>query len=109
MNITIHWQICSYKIAIDYRKISMNAKSWKKVAKVSIIRKIPFVRKHNGFCRIFIHIFSVEIRLISTLPSQWFLASAILYAYQPLLQIASKEGAVIGAVLGRRKLHRGHH
>jgi hypothetical protein len=36
-------------------------------------------------------------------------------AYQPLLQraqipdVSSKEGAVIGAVLGTRKFHRGHH
>jgi hypothetical protein len=47
-----------------------------------------------------------------TLPSQWFLAPARLYAYQPLLQIVqipdvlSKEGAVIGAVLGTGKFHR---
>jgi hypothetical protein len=45
-----------------------------------------------------------------TLPSQWFLAPARLYAYQPLaLQIAqipdvsSKEGAVIGAVHAARE------
>jgi hypothetical protein len=50
-----------------------------------------------------------------TLPSQWFLAPARLYAYQPLLQraqipeVSSKEGAVIGAVLSTRKLHRGRH
>jgi hypothetical protein len=37
------------------------------------------------------------------------------HAYQPLLQIAqipgvsSKERAVVGAVLGTRKFHRGHH
>jgi hypothetical protein len=47
---------------------------------------------------------------LSTLPSQWFLAPARLYAYQPLLQVApipdvsSKEGAVLGA----RKFHRWH-
>jgi hypothetical protein len=44
------------------------------------------------------------------LPSQWFLAPARLYAYQPLLQIAqipdvsSKEGAVIGIVLGENSI-----
>jgi hypothetical protein len=51
----------------------------------------------------------------NTLPSQWFLVPARLYAYQPLLQLAqipdvsSKEGAVISAVLSTRKFHRGHH
>jgi hypothetical protein len=49
-----------------------------------------------------------------TLPSQWFLTPARLYAYQPLLQIvqipdvSSKDGTVIGAVFGTRKFHRGH-
>jgi hypothetical protein len=42
-------------------------------------------------------------------------ASRVRKTYQPLLQIAqipdvsSKEDAVIGAVLGTRKFHRGHH
>jgi hypothetical protein len=44
----------------------MNAKRWKKVVKVSLIRgrveKVGNVRKHNRFCRIFIPFFSVEIR-----------------------------------------------
>jgi hypothetical protein len=47
-----------------------------------------------------------------TLPSQWFLAPAGLYAYQPLhatdsvnSDVSSKEGAV----LGTRKFHQGHH
>jgi hypothetical protein len=49
-----------------------------------------------------------------TLPSQWFLASTRHYAYQPLLHIAqildvsSKEGAVIGAVLCTWKFHHWH-
>jgi hypothetical protein len=47
----------------------------------------------------------------NTLPSQWFLTRTRLYAYQPLLQItevSSKEGAVIGPVLGTRKFHQTH-
>jgi hypothetical protein len=50
-----------------------------------------------------------------TLPSQWFLAPARLYAISTTAtdgansEVSSKEDAVIGAVLGTRKFHRGHH
>jgi hypothetical protein len=52
--------------------------------------------------------------MMTTLPSQWFPTPAILYAYQPLLQIAqipdvsSMEGAVIGTVPSTRKFHHWH-
>jgi hypothetical protein len=51
---------------------------------------------------IFRHAAINEYYAITTLPLQWFLTPARLYAYQPLLQIAqipdvlSKEGAVLG-------------
>jgi hypothetical protein len=62
--------------------------------------------------KLIVQIYKLALGLVdTTVPLQWFLVAARLYEYQPLQQIVQipvvllKEGAVIGAVLGTRKVH----
>jgi hypothetical protein len=58
---------------------------------------------------------SLEMHNLATLPSQWFLAPARLYTYQPLLQIAQipmfcRKRALLSALYSAREnFYRGHH